>query len=209
MTDRYDVLLADPPWAFDSTAGTGSRRSVERQYAVMTPREVKALDPFVNAHAAPICRCALWVPDAQLETGLEVLRAWGLEPVKTLFVWVKLGKREITGAALERAFAAGEQLVWTPDYGYRRLAFGAGRTTRNGTEVCLLGARGSMPVASRSERQVIIAPVREHSRKPDEQYARIERLYPGKRYLELFARTKRPGWAAWGAEVGKFNQERA
>jgi N6-adenosine-specific RNA methylase IME4 len=52
-------------------------------------------------------------------------------------------------------------------------------------------------------RQLIIAPVREHSRKPDEVYVRIEALTEGP-YLDLFARQRRPGWCCWGEEVDRF-----
>ena len=48
--------------------------------------------------------------------------------------------------------------------------------------------------------QVVIAPVGEHSEKPDEVYRRIERLYRGP-YLELFARKEREGWKTWGNEL--------
>ena len=49
---------------------------------------------------------------------------------------------------------------------------------------------------------LIVSPVQQHSRKPDDQYRKIERLFPGRRYLELFARRKgRPGWDYWGNEV--------
>jgi N6-adenosine-specific RNA methylase IME4 len=50
----------------------------------------------------------------------------------------------------------------------------------------------------------VVAPVREHSRKPEELYTEIERLFEGPR-CELFARERRPGWDAWGLEAGKFN----
>ena len=55
-------------------------------------------------------------------------------------------------------------------------------------------------IRARDVPQVIMAPPREHSRKPDEQYARIERLYGGP-YLELFARHRRDGWDVWGDEA--------
>jgi len=53
-------------------------------------------------------------------------------------------------------------------------------------------------------REIILAPVREHSRKPDEFFHRVERYCDGP-YLELFARERRPGWDAWGDEADKFN----
>lgn len=204
---RYEIILADPPWRFDSTRGTGSRRSVERQYPTLSVDEVCALWRVFDPVTAPIARVLLWCPDSQLEAGIQVMRAWGYRPVKGVFAWVKLGAAQLTEKQAARAMAAGEPIVHTPEYGYRRLAFGAGRTTRNGAEICLLGARGSMPVASKSERQVILSPVREHSRKPPEQYERIEAMYPGRRYLELFARERRSGWAAWGLECDKFASE--
>jgi N6-adenosine-specific RNA methylase IME4 len=83
-----------------------------------------------------------------------------------------------------------------------------GYYTRQQTELCLLATRGKPAVRDRGVRQLIIAPRREHSRKPDEQYERIERLVDGP-YLEMFARQKWPGWDSWGNEVEKFNPQRA
>lgn len=78
---------------------------------------------------------------------------------------------------------------------------GLGYYTRANTEPCLIAVKGEMPVATKDVLALIYSPVREHSRKPDEQYNKIERLYPNKRYLELFARHKRDGWDAWGNEI--------
>ena len=78
--------------------------------------------------------------------------------------------------------------------------FGMGYYTRTIPEPCLLSTRGSMPVAVHNERNFIIAPIREHSQKPDEQYEKIERLYPNAKKLELFARRRREGWDAFGNE---------
>jgi N6-adenosine-specific RNA methylase IME4 len=86
--------------------------------------------------------------------------------------------------------------------------FGLGHTTRKSTETCFLGRRGRPKRLSRAVREVIIAPVREHSRKPDEQYSRIEAFCEGPR-LELFARQRVPGWVPWGNEIDKFTAEGA
>lgn len=80
---------------------------------------------------------------------------------------------------------------------------GGGYGTRKNAEICWLGRRGNPKRRSRDVRELIVAPRREHSRKPDEQYGRIERLCAGP-YLELFARQQRPGWIALGDEVNKF-----
>jgi N6-adenosine-specific RNA methylase IME4 len=78
--------------------------------------------------------------------------------------------------------------------------FGLGPYLRNQTEHLLLGVRGRAPIQFRSQGSWFYAPVQEHSHKPEEQYAIVERCSPGP-YLELFARRTRPGWDAWGNEV--------
>jgi N6-adenosine-specific RNA methylase IME4 len=80
-----------------------------------------------------------------------------------------------------------------------------GYWSRKQTEICLLFTRGSPRRLGKGVRQLIVAPRREHSRKPDERYERIEALVNGP-YLELFARTSRPGWSAWGNETDKFSE---
>ena len=71
---------------------------------------------------------------------------------------------------------------------------------RNNTEHLLFGTRGKAPVLFRGQPSWLYAPKQDHSHKPEEQYAVIERCSPGP-YLELFARAKRPGWSAWGNEI--------
>lgn len=83
-----------------------------------------------------------------------------------------------------------------------------GYWTRSNSEVCLLATRGKPKRSNADVRQAIIAPRREHSRKPDGIHERIERLVAGP-YLELFARQRRPGWDCWGNEVEKFAPQQA
>jgi len=78
--------------------------------------------------------------------------------------------------------------------------FGLGNYLRNQTEHLLLGVQGKAPIQFRSQGSWFYAPVQEHSHKPEEQYAIIERCSPGP-YLELFARRTRPDWDVWGNEV--------
>lgn len=107
----------------------------------------------------------------------SVLSAWGFEYKTCAFLWAKARRS---------------------GFGF---FMGLGHYTRANTECCLLAVRGRMPVVDKGVTQMIFSPVREHSRKPDEQYGKIERLYPNMRYLELFARRKREGWDVWGNEV--------
>jgi len=63
--------------------------------------------------------------------------------------------------------------------------------------------RGDPPTPKEGDRppSIINAVRREHSRKPDETYGLIERMYPELPKIELFARHARPGWAAWGNQA--------
>jgi N6-adenosine-specific RNA methylase IME4 len=123
----------------------------------------------------------LWVPNALLPEGLQVLQAWGFQ-YKTNLVWHKTRK---DGG---------------PD------GRGVGFYFRNTTELILFGVRGKNArtlAPGRSQVNIIKAQKREHSRKPDELYPIIEACSPGP-YLELFARGTRPGWAAWGNQADEY-----
>jgi N6-adenosine-specific RNA methylase IME4 len=116
----------------------------------------------------------------------EVIKAWGFEYKTCAFSWMK---------------ARGTQ----PDLFRDEMdvQFGLGYWTRANSEVCLLATRGKPKRINADVRQGIIEPRREHSRKPDCVPGRIERLVAGP-YLELFARTTRPGWDSWGNQTDKF-----
>jgi N6-adenosine-specific RNA methylase IME4 len=83
------------------------------------------------------------------------------------------------------------------------LHVGLGHTTRKNAEFCLLARRGSPRRNARNVREVVVSPLQEHSRKPDEVAARIERYCYGP-YAELFARSTRPGWDCWGIGVDRW-----
>ena len=140
----------------------------------MSLEEIKELPvgdvTAVNAHLY------LWVPNALLPEGLEVMQAWGFRYVSNI-IWAK--RRKDGG----------------PD------GRGVGFYFRNVTEPILFGVKGSMRTLApgRSTVNMIETRKREHSRKPDEQYDLIESCSPGP-YLEMFARYARPGWSVWGNE---------
>ena len=77
---------------------------------------------------------------------------------------------------------------------------GLGNYIRTVHETCLFATRGKAPVKFHGQPSLLYAPRQEHSHKPEEQFAIIERLSDGP-YLELFARRRQPGWDAWGNEV--------
>jgi len=130
----------------------------------------------VNRLAASEAHLYLWIPNALIAEGLEVMRRWGFT-YKTNLVWYKVRK---DGG---------------PD------GRGVGFYFRNVTELILFGVRGGMRTLKPGRTQVNLIPKRkrEHSRKPDEIYDLIEQCSPGP-YLELFARHPRRGWYQWGNE---------
>lgn len=174
----FRVILADPPWAFENYSAAGEDRNANRHYSTMTPEAIAALP--VGHLAQRDCALFMWVTDPLLDRAIEVMKAWGFRYVTVAFTWAK---RTSTDAA------------WH---------LGTGYYTRANPEMCLLGLAGRMGLPkSRAVRQLIVEPVREHSRKPDRVCSDIEAMFDGP-YVELFARSIRPGWARWGNETDKF-----
>lgn len=174
---QFKTLLADPPWRFMNRTGkmAPEHKRLSR-YATMTTEDICSLP--VGKTVGEQAHLYLWVPNALLPDGLEVMRAWGFE-YKTNLIWEKIRK---DGG---------------PD------GRGVGFYFRNVTEILLFGIRGkNMRTLAPGRRQVnfMEARKREHSRKPDEQYAIIESCSPGP-YLELFARGERRGWTCWGNQA--------
>lgn len=183
----YRVILADPPWRYRvwSRVEKG-RRSADRHYPTMTIPMIRALPVHELADPAG-CLLWLWIttPFVTLGTHSNVMRDWGFAPSSLGFTWVKLQNHE------EEAL-----FIHTSD----SFHMGMGHTTRRNTELCFLGRLGAPGRKSKAVRELIVAPVRGHSRKPDEQYDRIEAYSDGP-YLELFARRRRPGWTSWGDQL--------
>lgn len=174
---RYATVLADPPWRFVNRTGkvAPEHRRLSR-YPTMELPEICALPvaEFLEDRA----HCYLWVPNALLPEGLQVLSAWGFE-YKSNIVWHKVRK---DGGSDGR---------------------GVGFYFRNVTELLLFGTRGrNARTLAPGRRQVNMLQTRkrEHSRKPDEQYALIEDCSWGPK-LELFGRGLRAGWTVWGNQA--------
>ena len=173
----FQTVLADPPWRFTNRTGkVAPEHHRLGRYGTMSLEEIKALP--VGDVTAKNAHLYLWVPNALLPEGIEVMRAWGFRYVSNI-IWAK--RRKDGG----------------PD------GRGVGFYFRNVTEPILFGVKGSMRTLApgRSTVNMIETRKREHSRKPDEQYDLIEACSPGP-YLEMFARYARPGWTVWGNESG-------
>lgn len=182
---HFAAILADPPWKFETWGSQeNSATCVENHYSTMTISEIAELP--VKSLAAKDCVLFIWVVWPTLKRALEVISAWGFEYKTCGFSWIK---------------ADGSQIqMFNDDI---PVSIGTGYWTRANSEVCLLATCGQPKRLNTDVRQSIIAPRREHSRKPDGIHDRIERLVAGP-YLELFARQQRPRWTAWGNQTDKF-----
>jgi len=174
---RFATILADPPWRFTNRTGkiAPEHRRLSR-YGTMDLSEICALP--VADHLEDTAHLYLWVPNALLPDGLEVMRSWGFQ-YKSNIIWHKLRK---DGGSDGR---------------------GVGFYFRNVTEMLLFGVRGKGArtlAPGRSQVNYLGTRKREHSRKPDEQYDLIERCSPGP-FLELFARGVMPKWTTWGNQA--------
>lgn len=153
-------------------------------YQTMSVDELCALP--IEGRAAENCALFLWVTWPTLLDGIKIIEAWGFDYKTCAFNWMKAHATQIN--------LFDDEITPLMKMGY---------WTRASSEVCLLGTRGKPKRLNADVRQGIIAPVREHSRKPDGIHERIERLVAGP-YLELFARQRRPGWTVWGNQTEKF-----
>lgn len=172
----YGLIVADPPWHFSVYSEKGEEKSAQAHYDTMSIDEIARLP--VGDLAAQSCVLWLWATAPMIDQQIAIAARWGFT-FKTSGVWVKTTR---TG----------------------KLAFGTGYVLRNCHEPFIIATSGS-PQTSKSVRSVVMAPGREHSRKPDVAFEVAEQLVPNVARIELFSRENRTGWDAWGDEAGKFD----
>lgn len=189
---KYNIILADPPWQYNNRANhkTRFRGGACGHYDLMTLSEIMAL--AVGELAADRALLYLWctfpyqytaprlAPDGTLihKPGqLDCMAAWGFTYKTVGFLWEK------TNRLNNDPF------------------FGVGFYSKSNAEPCYLGTHGKplKPVVD-DVSSLIRAPIARHSRKPDEVYRRIDRMYPGLSKIELFATQCWPGWDATGLQ---------
>jgi N6-adenosine-specific RNA methylase IME4 len=173
---KYQIIYADPPWAFNNKRTGGNLNSgAGQKYDVMTVNDICNLP--VNKITDDNCVLFMWWVGSMVDEAIQVARAWGFE-IKTMtgFDWVKMTKSN-------------------------KLFFGMGFWTRQGLENCLIAIKGKPKRIDAGIRAVILAPAEEHSKKPDEVRKRIVKLMGDVPRIELFARQSTPGWDVWGNEV--------
>jgi N6-adenosine-specific RNA methylase IME4 len=187
--NHYRVIHADPPWHFHAWSHRGEKKGAVQHYPCMSLKDICAL-PVADI-AAEDAALFLWVVQPMLPEAMRVIEAWGFEFRTVAFVWVKM------------------PASWTPDQARIQPRLGLGYHTRSGAEQCWLAIRGKgYKRVKQGVEQVLHAPIREHSRKPDEIAQRIVELTGDLPRIELFARHRRPGWDAWGNQVNTPEEER-
>lgn len=172
MSQRYNIIYADPPWSYRNDGLNGA---AHKKYPQLTDTDIEQLP--IYSIAADNAALFLWATFPKLNEGLSVMRSWGFTFKTVAFVWVKLNIRMNT------------------------LFMGPGFYTRANSEICLLGLRGRLSRVSKSVHSIILSKRQKHSRKPCIARKRIISLFGDLPRIELFATERYQGWNATGFEV--------
>ena len=169
---KFSIVYADPPWDYAGQRqhrGSASELSGGAETHYPTVDARELAELPVERIAADDCLLFMWSSSPHLDQAIELGKAWGFRWATVAFVW---DKRKIN-----------------PGY-----------YTMSQCELCLVFKKGRIPRprGARNIRQLVSIERTEHSRKPDEVRRRIDALFPDQAKIELFARTRAPGWVAWG-----------
>jgi N6-adenosine-specific RNA methylase IME4 len=181
---KWDVIVADPPWSY--TGAQDKWGAAAKFYDTMSDVELRELAVKDMMHKQSVL--FMWATSPRMDAAIDLMRHWGLTYRGVSFVWVKTRQDGVT--------PIGAQGV-RPTIVKPTVEFVLAGT------VCKTGR--PLKLADEGVANVVLAPKREHSRKPDEVNRRIDRLYPDASKIELFARSKWPNWDAWGNQVGLFD----
>ena len=184
---KFNIIYADPPWRFLTFSDKGKGKSPENHYDCMSDEDIYNLPvQEIVDHDAILF---IWVTYPLIIQGFNTIEAWGFQYKTCAFCWVKTNKRYSIN-----------QSSFFPEDNFDSFT-GLGHWTRANSELCLLATRGNPKRVSKSVRQLIFQPIREHSRKPDCTRERIVKLCGDLPRIELFARQKHEGWDHWGNEI--------
>lgn len=176
--DHYRVIYADPPWEFKTRSKKGEGKSAQNHYQCMNFDDLKVIP--VNCIGAKNSIMFMWATKPLLPKQINLMECWGYEYKTIGFDWLKLNPKALTPF------------------------IGLGYYSRANMEYCLIGVKGSVGrPKDKGISSVVMQPIREHSRKPDNIRYLIQRMFDGP-YIELFARTTIEGWDCWGNETNKF-----
>jgi N6-adenosine-specific RNA methylase IME4 len=187
---KYQVILADPPWQYDDPKGNDPKMG-GIIYKTMANDEIYLL-PVQNI-VDNDCLLFLWATMPKLKEAITTIESWGFKYITCAFVWVKQNPNN--DFKHPELFYPTEKEVFN-------IYSGLGHWVNGNVELCLLGKKGTPKRASKSVKQVIIAPRGKHSQKPNEARIRIRELCGESiNYIELFAREKHEGWDCIGNEI--------
>jgi N6-adenosine-specific RNA methylase IME4 len=171
---KYQIIYADPPWSYKVWSAKGGHKSASAHYKVMDEQDISKLPVYELSDTN--CILFMWATYPNLQEAFKVMQSWGFQYKTVGFTWVKM-------------------------YSNGNPVCGLGYYTRANAEICMIGVRGKPKRVNKGVYQAILAPQREHSRKPDEIRDRIVTLMGDLPRIELFARQKTEGWDVWGNEV--------
>lgn len=178
---KYQIIYADPPWNYSVMGNVHGGRGQNKKYNTIRAIEIFNLpiQKITNDNAVLF----LWATYPMLPEAMYTIKAWGFDYKTVAFTWIKLNRKSKTPF------------------------FGMGHWTRTNAEICLLGIKGNIKRINATVPQVIMLPIEEHSRKPDEARRRIVKLMGDLPRIELFARQRFDGWDAWGNELSDTIQK--
>jgi N6-adenosine-specific RNA methylase IME4 len=190
----YSTLLIDPPWRYSSPGWLGG---AHRHYSTL-PFEA-LVDMPVAAVADNPSHLWVWATKDHREDAESLVDRWGYD-LRATWHWVKLTKNPLSPSEAKKRAERMQTLIQYKGE-IHGLAWGMGYYNRGATEYLLLATKGKTGIKSdhkgRQVRDVILAPIREHSQKPEEAYELIRNYSPPKR-LELFGRNRHYGFFQWG-----------
>lgn len=176
---RFKVVYADPPWTFSSWSKKGEVKSAQNHYSCMTMEDICNMP--INDITDENSILFMWATSPLLEEQIKTMQRWGYTYKTIGFTWVKLNPKSMTPF------------------------IGLGYYSRSNAEYCLIGTKGKPGrPKNKSISQIIMSPIREHSRKPDIVRKHIMDMFDGP-YLELFAREEVENWDCFGNETQKFS----
>jgi len=175
---RHDLLVVDPPWAFDNWSRKGTKKGALRHYQTLQLNEIKNFR--IGELAGPDCLLLLWATECMREQAHDAMRHWGFV-YKSAIIWHKRTRAD-------------------------NAHMGTGYRVRTMHEPILIGTLGNpqhKPFPS-----IFKGVARHHSQKPEEFYSMIDRYCPRLTYrADIFARTARPGWVSFGDQIGLFEPD--
>lgn len=194
----FSTVVADPPWDYShkmSAGGTsgyspvhhsrGGTRGARNHYSTLKLEQLKLLP--VNGLVGETAHLYLWTTGAFMAEAYELALHWGFQP-KGVIPWVKTKRDAVNAIARTGDLLAGVRM-------------GMGVYVRWCTEFVVFGVKGKLPTLRNDALGITFGPRSKHSEKPDEMYDLIRSLSPEPR-IDLFARSHRIGFDAWGDEVG-------